>query len=276
MQANGYRQESDTKISQFQQQLIQARQGETALQKNVHTLEEQLHQKNEEVQQLKARLMIESQEKIRMTERTVASEARCHEHQAENQRLHQLLKHVQENLEHYHAATQKLREEQSLLIEKQQNEYEQRLSLLLAQANAAASEKSACQARYEQLAKMHESLMTEHKTLKQQHMEIQSQHEVLKIMHDTIQHNHDVLKKKNQIQFTELSTLQHSVIELRLNIKSRDEKITLLEEVATRSNDKIETLRHEGQFALQEKASLEGQVKQMQAMLTSSKKRAVG
>jgi hypothetical protein len=37
------------------------------------------------------------------------------------------------------------------------------------------------------------------------------------------------------------------------------------------SFDKIETLRYENQFVLQEKANLAGQVKQMQAMLSPDK-----
>lgn len=270
-QIEQYRLEFDTKTVQIQQQLTQARQLEASLRQTMHTLEEQLHQQNDGMQQLKAKLMTESQEKIRMTERAASFESRCHENQAENQRLHQLLKHVQENLEHYQAATQQLRQEQSLAMEKQQNEYEQRLSSLVGQVNTAANEKSVYQSQYEQLAKAHESLMVEHKTLKQENAEINSQHEVLKIMHDKIRHDHDSMTEKSQAQFTELTALQHTVIELKLNITLRDEKIALLEKDIARANDKIETLRDENQFAIQEKASLEGQLKQMQAMLPSKK-----
>ena len=275
-QIEGYRQESEAQVSQILQQLTQARQLEANVRQNTHILEEQLHQQKEEVQQLTAMLMTESQEKIRMTERVAAFETRQQEHHAENQRLHQLLKHIQENLEHYQTATQKLKEEQSLLIEKQQHDYEQRLSRLLVQVNVAVSEKSACQAQYDQLVKGHEALMAEHKTLQQLNVEIHSQHEVLKIMHDKTQHDHDALKEQHQAQFSELSALQHAVIELKLNITSRNEKIRSLKEAIVSANDKIETLRHEGQFALQEKANFEGQLRQMQTMLPSGKMRAVG
>lgn len=173
---------------------------------------------------------------------------------------------MQENLEHYQAATQKLREEQSLLIEKQQNEYEQRLSLLLAQANSAVSEKSTYQAQYDQLVKMHEPLITEHKMLVTQYMEILGQHESLKTTHEKLLQDHDSLTVKNHTLEDELLVLQHNVMELQLNIKSRDEKIAILEETVSKSNDKIEALRHENQFALQEKATLSGQLRQLQVM----------
>lgn len=272
-QIDRYAQESDSKLTQLQQELTQSRQLETNLRQNLHSLEEQLHQQTEESRHLKAKLITEEQEKIRMIERVAALESRRQEHHAENQRLHQLLKHVQENLEHYQAATQKLREEQSLLIEKHQNEYEQRLSLLLAQANTAVSEKSTYQAQYDQLVKMHEPLIAEHKMLFTQHVEILGQHESLKTTHKKLLQDHVALAVKNRTLEDELLALQRHVMELQLNIKSMDEKAATLEETVAKSNDKIEALRHENQFALQEKAALSGQLRQLQAM--SSGKRTI-
>ena len=48
-----------------------------------------------------------------------------------------------------------------------------------------------------------------------------------------------------------------------------DEKITGLEEALSQANDKIHALRHEQQFISQEKANLEGQLKQLQAVLSA-------
>jgi chromosome segregation ATPase len=274
-QADKYCEESDTKLADIQQQLIQARQLETSQRQNLHTLEEELHQQKERSRLLESKLITEEQEKIRITERAAAHESRRQEHHAENQRLHQLLKHVQENLEHYQAATQKLREDQLLLIEKHQNEYEQKLSQLLAQANAAISEKAVVQAQHEQLTKVYNSQITEHKTLATQYMEVQRQSESLKITHEKIQHEHDTLNKQCHAQTIELASLQRTVMELQFNIRPKDEKIVSLEDGLTKANDKIETLRHEYQFALQEKAVLAGQLKQMQSMMSSGKVRAV-
>lgn len=268
-QIEAYRQGSDSKVADMQQHLIQSRQLETTLRQNVHSLEEQLHRQKEETQQLKRRLIAEEQDKIRMAERVAALEARRHENQAENQRLHQLLKHVQENLEHYQASTQKLREEQSLLLEKQQNEYDQRLSLLLTQAHTAVQEKSVCQGQYEHLTKIHESLVVEHSTLEKQHIKHQEQYGSLKVTHSKLQEDYDRLKEQIQVQASELAATQRIVAELQLYLKQRDQEIASLEEKLAKANDKIETLRHESQFVLQEKAGLEGQLKQMQKMLLS-------
>jgi chromosome segregation ATPase len=263
--------EFETNSFQIQQQLTKARQQEIGLQQSIHALEEQLHQQKEEMQQLKRRLVIESQEKIRITERADSFKSRCQEHHAENLRLHQLLKQVQANLEHYQAATQKLRQEQSIILEKQQNESEQRLSLLLAQTNAATKEKTAYQAQYEQLEKVYTALITEHKTLKQENIKIHKQHEILKIMHDKFHCDNELLKDQNKTQFSELTAIQQIVIELKLNVTSRNENIASLEAAIKGATNKIETLRQESQFVLQEKANLEGQLQQMQTMLPSKK-----
>jgi len=191
-------------------------------------------------------------------------ESRRQEHKEENQRLHQLLKHVQDNLEHYQPATQKLREEQSLLMEKQRNDYEQRLLQLLTQVNVATNEKSSTQAQYDQLAKSHESLGKEHTTLTTQYVQIQGQYESLKIVYGNIQHDLDAFNEKNEVVATENKALQHTILELQLNMQLKDEKIASLEGSFNKATDKIESLRHESQFIMQEKASLEGQLKQLQ------------
>lgn len=272
-QATEYRQDADTKVTQMQQQLNQLRQSQADLQSKIHALEEQLHHQTESNQHLTSELIIEQKEKTKMVERVTSLESRRQESQAENERLHQLLKHVQGNLEHYQAATQKLREEQSLLADKQRNDYEQRISLLQTQAAAFSNEKSVCQAQHDHLKKIHESLVTDHNILTTQHAKIQSQHGSMKMTYDSIQHDHDVLKKQNQAQAIELTTLQNTLVELRLHMQSKDEKIASLEDNVAKANDKIEALRHESQFALQEKSNLEGQLKQMQVMLSSGKVR---
>ncbi len=275
-QVDGYRQESNTKFAQMQQQLLQSKQVEANLRQSIHALEEQLHQQKEVAQQLKTRLLKEEQDKIRLIERAAALHSRRQEHQAENQQLHQLLKHVQDNLEHYQAATQKLREEQSLLIEKKQNEYEQRLSSLMSQVNTATEEKSAYQIQYNQLTKIHESLIVERNLLENQNNKIQVQYESIKVVYDKLKNDYDELEKQNHTQTTELAAIPHTVIELQLKLKYKDEEMASLQEKLVKASDKIETLRNESQFILQEKAGLQGQLKQMQILLPSSKMKAVG
>lgn len=68
----------------------------------------------------------------------------------------------------------------------------------------------------------------------------------------------------------------HTVIELQLKLKAGDEKITALENELSKANDKVNALRHDHQFTAQEKANLEGQLKQFQSVLLKRNAVAAG
>jgi len=268
-QVTEYRQDTDTKVAQMQQQLNQFRQSQANLQSKIHVLEEQLHHQTESNQRLTSELIIKQQEQTKMTERATSLESRRQESQTENERLHQLLKHMQENLEHYQTATQQLRQEQLLQIEKQRNESDQQLSQLRSQLELLTVEKSNYQAQCTQLNKNAAELVSEKKTLNLQNIEMQQQYTVLKLSFDKIEKEYEQLSKTHQQQSINLENKHHAVIELQLKVQSSDEKIALLESDLSMANNKIHTLRHEHQFTLQEKANIEGQLKQLQSSLKS-------
>lgn len=262
-QITNERQQFETKTIEIQQQLHQEHRLQQDLQQKNHVLEEQLHQQTEENKQLKAMLIIEQQEKIKLTERVTSFESCRQENLAENERLHQLLKHAQDSLEHYQAATQQLRQEQLLLIEKQRGEYEQKLIQWQSQAQTMANEKSTAEAQYQQLHQANTILDEAYKTLV-------SQHSPLKIAHDRMQQDNEKLNQQYQEQSQQLEAKRDTVIELQLMLKTEANKLTSLEEALKKAHDKIESLRHDSQFVLQEKANLAGQLKQLQAMLPSN------
>ncbi len=207
---------------------------------------------------------------------TLGLEARRQESNAENERLHQLLKHVQENLEHYQAATQQLRAEQSLQIEKQRNDFDQQLSQLRCQLELMVIEKSNYQAKYEQLNKNTSEFESEQKMLVLQNKETQQQYTVLKLSFDKLEKDYEQLSGMHKQQSINLENKHHAVIELHLKIKSNDEKIASLERELSSANDRVHNLRHEQQFISQEKANLEGQLKQLQSVLSSKKGELIG
>lgn len=201
---------------------------------------------------------------------------RYQENQAENTRLHQHLKHLQESLEHYQAATQSLRQEQALLIEKQKSEYDQKVSQLRSQLELMTVEKSNYQAQCVQINKINESLDDEQKTLILQNKEIDQKYLLLKIAGNKIQKDYEQLLQAHQNQFLDLENKNHTVIEFQFKLKSCDEKIALLESELSNANNKIHNLRHEQQFTSQEKANLEGQLKQLQSIMFVKKGALIG
>jgi chromosome segregation ATPase len=198
------------------------------------------------------------------------------ENQAENARLHQHLKHLQESSEHYQAATQQLRQEQVLLIEKQKSEYDQQLSQLRSQLELMTVEKSNYQAQCTQLNKINEGLETEQKTLVLQNKEIAQQYLLLKITGDKIQEDYAQLSNAHQKQSLNLENKNHTVIELQLKLKSSNEKIALIERALSSADTKVHNLRNEHQFTSQEKANLEGQLKQLQNIVSAKTGALIG
>jgi chromosome segregation ATPase len=119
---DSHQQECDETLRESQQQLTLYKAKENEWQSRVQSLEVELHQQKEENKYLNAALISEQQEKIKITERAQSLQFHQLGGQSENERLHQLLKNAQANLEHYQTETQQLRSEQEIIIEKQRQE----------------------------------------------------------------------------------------------------------------------------------------------------------
>lgn len=150
-------------LREIQQQLNQYKAKDNEWQGRVHALEEKLYQQTEDIKRLNAVLIAEQQEKIKAVERVQALHARQQDNEAEKERLHQLLKHVQANLEHYQAAAQQLRLEQDIIVENQRAGYEQRLQQLQQQIEVMIREKTFLEARCAGLDLMNPLIYLSHK-----------------------------------------------------------------------------------------------------------------
>lgn len=259
--AYDYQCESDAKIKQIQQQLTQSQQQNASLQEQCHRFEEKSHQQTETIHQLQGTVVFEQQEKAKISERAASLESHRQEQQNEIEKLHQLLKHVQQNLEHYQTATHQLRQEQSLSIEKQRNEYEQKISILQQQVASITSEKVSYQAQYEQTHQILEKLQINHEALNQSAQEMQTKYHSLS--QETAK-----LKKEYHEQSCDFEFKKQLTIELQIKLAAHEEKITALEKALKKSEDKIQILRDDSNFISQEKANLEGQIKQLQNLIS--------
>jgi chromosome segregation ATPase len=249
--AYDYQCEADDKVKQIQNQLIQYQQQYTSLQEQHHKLEEKLHQQTKMANELQSTFFIEQQEKVKITERYASQESHRQEQQNEITRLHQLLKHLQKNLEHYQTTTQDLHQEQSLSMDKQRYEYEQRITQLQQQIADVTTEKSTYQAQHEHSQQTLEKLQSIHTALNQTANEAQTQ------CYSLAQEN-GRLNKQSQVQFCDLEVKNQLVIELLVRLETSEEKVISLEKILTIAEDKIQILRDEKLFLSNEKSLLEG------------------
>ena len=262
--ANEYRRASDVKVTDIQQQCTQFQQQNVDLQAHIHQLEEKLHQQTECSHQLQNTLILEQQDNATLTERAASLEAHRQAQQLEIERMHQLVKHLQHNLEHYQAATQQLRQEQTLILEKQRSDYEQKIANLQQCVATLTTEKSLYQAQLEQIANQCEKLQADYHTLNQACQDIQKQHQSVSIAYQVLQQEEARLKQEHHTVTENIAEKGKIVIALQIQLKTTQEKMVSLEKALAKAEDKIQALRQDYSFAAQEKAHAEGQLKQLQ------------
>lgn len=258
--AYDYRREADEKVKQISQQLSQSQQQYKSLQEQHHKLEEKLHQQIKTTNETQDKLAIEQQEKFKLAERYAAQESHRNEQQAEIERLHQLLKHMQHNLEHYQEAAQQLRQEQSLIIEKQCNEYEQKISQLQQQIANISAERSFYKAQYEQSEQALVKLQSNYETLNKTNQKLQ-------IKYHSLSQEHSKLTQQHQEYSNDYELKKKLAIELQIKLTAHVDKVASLEKIAANADDKIQALRDDLNFVSREKANFEGQVAQLQKII---------
>ncbi len=264
---DGYREEYDATLREIQQQLNQYKAKETEWQSKIHTLEERLYQQGEDNKRLNAVLIAEQQEKIKAVERGEALQARHQEGESEKERLHQLLKHVQANLEHYQTATQQLRLEQDIIVERQRADYEQRLLQLQQQIEVMIREKTFLEARCAGLDRDYTALLVREAAVTEEVEQLRQKYTTLGVNYDKIQQDLNAVSQSLDEKIQALEVKSCELIESQLKLEMADIKIVPLEEALSAAEDKIVALRSDYQLASHEKANLEGQIKQLQIML---------
>lgn len=266
---DGYREEYNVALKEIQQQLNQYKAKDNEWQGRVHTLEEKLHQQTEDIKRLNAEFIIEHQEKIKAVERVASLQTRQHENEAEKERLHQLLKHVQTNLEHYQAATQQLRLEQDMILEKQRAGYEQRLLQLQEKVEVMAREKTFLEARCAGLDRDYNASLVREAAVTEEVVQLHQKCTTLEVNYATLKQNFEEGSEELIAQRQSLEAKSRELMECHLKLKIAEDQKGSLQEALSAAEDKIVALRDDYLFVAQEKANLAGQVEQLQEIVKS-------
>jgi chromosome segregation ATPase len=182
----------------------------------------------------------------------------------ENGRLHNLASQIQANLEHYQQAIQQQQVEYNLAKEKQHAVYAQEMEQLKIALEEARKQHDLCEkeladkrpklekalADHDKLSENYEALSTKNQEVKHTLIQLQA-HELSweKYREET---NQALLTER---QLTQSLSQQAAVLTDQLQRAQKD---------LQKAEDKIETLRHEKMFLVQEKGQLDGALKQLQ------------
>lgn len=249
--------ETNQQREELKQVLHQSQRDHQELKNKFHELEEHFFNEKQSTSELTQKLQDEQQEHAKLNERYQAALTQVTEHKSENTRLHQLATNIQANLEHYQQAVQQARNEQNLLVENLQMQFKQ--------------ERNELQRNIQMHQKEHQALLQ-----KMQETNINLEH--LQVQHDTLQKNNADLTQMFQTNSNELiiykdrheqnqkqiSMLQNSLqqsIQIEKEFAVCKDQCEQLQKTLLNTHDKIETLRQEKLFLIQEKSDLMGQLK---------------
>ena len=232
----------------------------------LHKTEEKLATMQNLHRQTEQQLQTLQQELARLQAHYEARGQQLTETQADNEKLHQLARHIQSNLEHYQASIQQLHTEHTLAMERQQMAAQQDMANLRLQL--AASQ--------EQLQQTRQQDQTQAQTLAQlqhEHHQLVEKNAVLALrceQHEKSALLHQERSEQQQYQLEQLTQdnkqKEQQLLEYHTRIAVQSEQIQKLSFALQQAEDKVETLRHEKLFLMQEKSEAIGRLKQLETI----------
>lgn len=253
-------------LHELNSKLIDAQRELVYLKTELHQSEETRINEQAAKENLAKQLLNEQQEHEKLQSRYQSTSQQLSDYKTENTRLHQLAANVQANLEHYQNTMQQLRAEQAFGIEKQQIKSQQEISslqkeLLFLRDHAQKIEQ---QFNYKNLAL--QQLQEQYSILKEtcdlSEQKNQKYDRELAIMKD----RSDQYSKIIDVRDHELLEKNALMLEMGKQIAILTDKVNTLQKNLRAAEDKIENLRHEKLFLAQEKAELQGHLKQLSSV----------
>jgi chromosome segregation ATPase len=257
---------SQEEVQELKRSLIALHQDYDNVQKQLHHSEEEAASERTAKEQFENLLRVEQQEHAKLQERHQATLLQLEDNKAENMRLYQLANNIQANLEHYQNAAQQLRTEQALEMERQQTQSQQALMVL-------KQELVMSQTYYQEAENKLNHKSMEFNQLQSQYDASQQAHE--KLLAKFQEHNYELIvykerceqqQKNLQSQDRDLAERTNMISQLEKQLAILSDQVNRLEKHRAQAEDKIEALRQEKLFLTQEKAELQGCLRQLETI----------
>lgn len=232
-------------LHETQQQLNQYQAKEIEWQERIHSLEENLHQQNEENKRLNVAFTAEQQQKIKTAERLQELQSYQFESESQNERLQQMLKHPQDTLEHQQKTVQQLQLEHEIALEKQHADYEQKLLQLQQQVELVTRERMFIEAHAATLDKNYGLLMAKYDNLEAEAQEAQKKHNKLELDCARISENYARMSQDLNVQRQTLEAKNHELAEYQLRLDMAAEHVDYLQNTLFATEDKLIALQED-------------------------------
>ncbi len=249
-----YEAEFKIKLSAVESSLHQAQSINLDLQTNSRKLEEALITSEQQIKDI-AQACAEEKNRVAQLQAQVSNlEQHNQAQQQENSKLHALLKNMQNNLEHYQEATQKLQQDQALNLDRQRINYEHELSVMRKQLEGVMQSEQRLVAQNQLLQQQ----LEQHELIEARNQQLESNCKELELKAGIIQEKYNELLNVHQAAHLALEAKTNDYIELLQKSAVDTSRIQYLESLQKSSEQKISALLQEQILLAEQKARIEG------------------
>lgn len=217
--------EANEKTAEANQELEAAKLQLADSQKQGEETSSLLQQKTDHADNLQTKLNFEQQETQKLNERITSLETRHQDAADENKKLHEHIKNLHVNLEHYQATTQKKQEEQSLQLDKQRQAQEQTERALKQEISQLGKTNTKLVTEKENLAQQLYAITEQHKQLDKTHRETEKQFNQALTRYEILEPKHQSLQKHHQEAEEALLTKRLEVERLQAELTTQSQLI---------------------------------------------------
>lgn len=251
---NAHQKEAEASISHAQSELVATQHQNTQLQSEIETLSEKLNLQVTTNETLKTELADEKMRAARLLERIHSLESQNSTHQADIERLHQLLKNTQDNLVHFQKAIEQQRHEQLTIQEKQRNEHETKINQLQNQTLILSQEKAALESKNRQHEALHATLEHDYKTIQSTHNHLQNEQRELLMRFNQLQESYQRAENEIENKALEINLKNDEITDFKIKQATCENQLiyiqqSLSEFKAQYENSLAEKIRLEHQLA---------------------------
>lgn len=259
--------ETKIKIDEAQQQFEYEKKNSASLQTKIKRIDERNHEQYIQIERLKAEAALLKQQKAKLEAQAAGLKDQLGEQKNENNKLHKINHRIQNHLEQNQAEVLKLRQENTLALEKQRQAFVNEIQQLKSIAQEKIQTNHHLEIQFKHSNQHIDELKVEVKELKKVNTNDKLKLNESAIVINNLQSRYDLLDKDIRMIKQELK--EQNVLNNELERKNAvlNDQITKYEKSLENTSQVIALLRTEKLEIAQEKANLLGQIKQMRFAL---------
>src|SRR3990167_5346555 len=265
VELNEHKQEIDLQLIQKEILIKKMEQENATLALNRDQFSVDLKKEQTDRQQLQSEFSNVQNEKSALTARVSLLESHNTGHKNEINRLHQLNKESNDRVTQQQAELSIEHKHHAAVLEKLRSEYEAKITQLQSQLSNSLLEKTELQTKHDHLIVGHNKLSHDFETLKNTHLLLQKNCDHISSENAQFRNTVDELKIQRDQLSQKLESKTNEQTEIYIQLKTFENSNESMKIALEKLEHKMQMQQEQSEKTAQEKAFLEGQLKQLQS-----------